>query len=418
VIDGNPDRAQLGSEIAHWRYAVEALEDLDALASPAAWAGLEDYLRLELRGRLKSVVGGLGIEAVALDASFRAGLPTETLRAKLLQLRARYLQAETVINFFGDALATRANPKTAAVLRGLDVIAADSMEVVLRPLGIEAPPALVYMDKGLGASILRAGVRLWDRANPSPVAAIKLTRHNASHPTALLHETGHQVNHLTGFNAELAGLLRSTLAPRSGELAEAWVSWTSEVAADVYAFSLAGWAPLPALANVVDGTTAAVYRIIPGDPHPFPWVRVMFNVALCRAWFGPGDWDRIGAAWWSRHPPRHAPGLAGRLAQLSVKEMDAIVAACTRVPTRAFGGRPLTALVDPRRASPQALNAFAERAGASMTTSSYLERHESIRILAWLASRAEVDPAAGAAHRQRLLDWLARVGRPVLARSA
>jgi hypothetical protein len=407
-------REQLATEIAHWGYAIAALQDLDALASASAWAGLEVYLRTGLRARLLSVVSGLGLEAAALDTAFSAGTPVPVVRERLLRLRARYLQIETVVDFFGDALAMRANPPTAAILRGLDTLASDSMDAALRPLGLESPPALVYFDKGLGASILRAGVRLWDRANPSPAAAIKLTRHNASHPTALFHETGHQVGHLTGWNLELAQALRRTLAPRSTELADMWEGWASEVAADVYAFALAGWAPLPALANVVDGMTPWVYRVIPGDPHPFPWIRVMFNAALCRSWYGHGAWDRIAAAWAARHPPARVPGDAGRLARLSVTALRDIVDVCTRAPMRAFGGRPLTALIDPRRASPRALAAFAQRAGPSMLTSTYLERRESIRILTWLAIRATLDPKHARQHGRQLEEWLARVGRDAM----
>ena len=85
---------------------------------------------------------------------------------------------------------------------------------------------------------------------------------------------------------------------------------------------------------------------------------------------------------------------------------------------RAFGGRPLTAIVDPRRVSPRALAEFAERAGASLMTSSYLERRESIRILAWLATRASLDPAQATRHRHHLGAWLSRVGGPALAKSA
>jgi hypothetical protein len=418
VTDLTGAREQLASEIAHWRFAIEALQDLDALASPLAWAGLEEYLRTGLKARLLSVVTGVALEAATLETSFRAGADLIRIRQRLLRLRARYLQLETVVDFFGDALATRANPPTAAILRGLDTLAADSMDAVLKPLGIESPPALVYFDKGLGASILRAGVRLWDQANPSPAAAIKMTRHNASHPTALFHETGHQVGHLTGWNTELAQALRRTLAPRSSELADVWEGWSSEVAADVYAFALAGWAPLPALANVVDGTTAAVFRVIPGDPHPFPWIRVIFNAALCRSWFGRGPWDRIASSWVARHDPARVPSEGGRLAKLSAAAMADIVEICTRAPMRAFGGRPLTAIADPRRASPAALLQFAQRAGASMLTSSYLERHESIRILTWLATRAPLDPARAAEHRRNLEAWLIRVGGPALAKSA
>ena len=267
MTDPAANRRQAESEIAHWRQAIADLADVDALSSAAAWAGLEEYLRMGLRTRLRSVVASLELEGAQLQVAFRAGAATAELRERLLSLRGRYVQAETVLDFFGDAVATRSDPGTAALLRGLDMIAADSMDLVLRPLGIEAPPVLVYLDKGLGASILKAGVRLWDRANPSPAAAIKVTRHNLGHPTALLHETGHQVAHLTGWNQELAATLASRLRGRSTELANAWEGWASEVGADVYAFALAGWAPLPALANVVDGSTEAVFRVIPGDPH-------------------------------------------------------------------------------------------------------------------------------------------------------
>jgi len=411
-------REQLGFEIGHWRLAVEALRDLDMLASPTSWTGLEEYLRTGLRSRLRSVVAGVALEAAALDSAFKAGTDTTTVRNRLLRLRMRYLQLETVTNFFGDALATRANPPVAAILRGLDTIAADSMDMVLRPLGLESPPALVYFDKGLGASILRAGVRLWDQANPSPVAAIKVTRHNASHPTALLHETGHQVNYQTGWNTELAAALRKALTRYSSEVAQTWEGWSSEVGADVYAFALAGWAPLPALANVVDGATASVFRMIPADPHPFPYVRVMFNAAMCSSWFGSGPWDRIAASWSARHSEGRAPREAAAVAKQSMAAMADIVTVCTKTPMQAFGGRPLTAIANPQRVSPQALDELANRAGASLLTSSYLARREPIRILAWLATRTQVDPANALNHRRNLLNWLATMGGSSLAKSA
>jgi hypothetical protein len=197
-----------------------------------------------------------------------------------------------------------------------------------------------------------------------------------------------------------------------------WAGWASEVGADVYAFVLTGWAPLPALANVVDGSTAAVYRVIPGDPHPFPWVRVMFNAALCRSWFGPGPWDRISAAWSTRHDPSRAPRDARGLAAVSMAAMADIVDTCTRAPMVAFGGRPLTGIVDPRRASPKELGLLAQRAGPSLLTSSYLARRESIRILAWLSTRAPEEPEKASEHRHTLERWVAQVGGASLAKSA
>jgi hypothetical protein len=409
---------QTAAEVAHWRHAVDSLADLDDVAAPAAWSGLEAYLRLHVRDRLKAAVAGLRLEAAGAAAALDAGNDLVDVRRRVLAVRRRYLQVETILDFFGDAVNTRTNPKLAGVLRGLDALAADSLDAVLGRLGVDAPPALVYLDKGLGASILRAGVRLWDEANPSPVAAIKVTRHHLSHPTSLLHETGHQVAHLTGWTAELAEALESTIAPHSREVAEAWRGWASEVAADVHAFAQAGWAPLPALANVVDGPTSVVYRLLAGDPHPVAWIRVVFNAELCRRWFGPGAWNTVARAWHERHPPERAPGEGGHLARGSLPMLGQIADVCTRRPMVAFHGRPLAALLDPRRVAPAALEGLVRRAGPSLLTSQYLARREPLRILAWLVTRSILDPANAAEHRQRLQGWLSRISPEPLARTA
>jgi len=325
-------------------------------------------------------------------------------------LRTRYLQVETILDFYGDAVNSRTNPALRALLRGYDALAGDSIAAILTRVGIEPPPALVYLDRGLGAAILRAGVRLWDQSHPSPAAAIKLTRHNLAFPTALLHETGHQVAHLTGWTGELADAIANRLAPRSAELAEVWRDWAGEIAADVHAFAQAGWAPVAALANVVDGPTSAVYRLRFGDPHPFPFLRVMFNVELCRSWFGAGPWDDLAAAWRRRHPPELAAGEGGALTRAGLAVLPDLVDVCTRQPMAAFGGAPLSALLDPRRVSPAALESLASQAGPSLLASSYLRRREPLRILAYLSTRAVLDPAAAAGHRAHLLTWVTDLG--------
>ena len=182
-------RRQLHAELAHWQGAIVQLAELDAVAPADAWSHLEDYLRLRLRDRLTSSIAALSAEGTTLATALASGRPLGECRASLLRLRARYLAVESTVEFFGDAVQQRTTPRLGAVLRGLDTIAVDSMEVVLRPLGKDVPPALVYPEKGLGAAVLRAGIRLWDQGGLSPVAAIKVTRHNLIHPTAILHET-------------------------------------------------------------------------------------------------------------------------------------------------------------------------------------------------------------------------------------
>jgi hypothetical protein len=412
-------RAQLASEIAHWRHAAGALSDLDVIASPTAWAGLEQYLSTQVRRRLETIANSIQLEAAQVATSLGRGTDLPEVRRQVLRLRARYLQAETVHDFFLDAITTRSVPELSAVLRGLDRIAADSLDMTLRPLGLEAPPVLVYLDRGLGASILRVNIRLFDNANPSPAAAIKITRHNLYYPTALLHECGHQFAHLTGWTAELADAFATTLGRESRELGEMWRSTASEVAADVYGFCLSGWAPIPALANVVDGTTAAVYRRIPGDPHPYPLLRVLFNAALARDWYGSGGpWDVVAHTWALRHRPDKVPGEIGELTRRSLAAMRTIVRLCTRQPMDAFKGRPLHAVADPMRMHPARIADLVQRAGPSLLTSPYLARRESLSILAWLSTRSVVDPMQAKEHRERLRKWLAWFGAETVPTAA
>ncbi|MEU7603494.1 hypothetical protein [Streptomyces sp. NPDC041003] len=374
------------------------------MAAPAAWAALESYLGLGVRRSLHQVASRVVTQVAAVSAALDTAdgmAELARVRRDMLRLRHRYVQAETVIDFYGDAVNTRTNPRIGAVLRGLDALAVDSMERVLRPLSIDVPPVLTYLDKGLGASILRSGVRLWD-ASVSPAAAIKITRHNVLRPTSLMHEVGHQVAHLTGWNAELADALHATLEPVSPLAADAWRSWASEVAADVYAFVLLGYAPLAPLATVVDGPTRAVFRMPVGDPHPFGWLRVQFNAALCHSWYGPGPWDDLAAAWAARHHLRDAPAQAAAVARQSLPRLATLADVCTRAPMRAFGGAPLSALVDPMRASPSALERLAMRAGPSLHTSTYLQRLEPMRILAWTVLRGTAGTDIEA--------WLRRIG--------
>lgn len=406
------------AELAHWRGAIASLADLDTVAAPAAWAMLEVYLRMRVRERLASAVAELAAEGRGIAVSLDAGEPLDRVRQRVLALRRRYLEVETVIDFYGDAVNTRTNPTLGAVLGGLDTIAVDSMEVVLRPLGIVVPPALVYPDKGMGAAILRAGVRLWGPGGPSPVAAIKLSRHNFGHPTALLHETGHQVVNLAGWLPQLTAAIHDAVAPRSAALADLWRGWASEIAADVHAFALAGWAPVPALAHVVDGPTSAVHRIRLGDPHPAAWLRVMLNVEMCRQCYGAGPWDALAGTWTERHDPRNGTTTGARAAAASLPLLPRIAATCLERPFPAFGDRPLTALADPQLVSPAALDALAAQAGPTLLTSAYLARQRPLQILALLTREQPRDPAAAAEATRRLHTWLATLAPLPLPRAA
>ncbi len=385
VTDAIPAiRAQVERQVAHWSMAASRLA-LDDLAAPAAWSRLEQYLGVSLRRHLQGVIERVRDGADALSTMNRsARTPRELveLHRRLLAFRRQFLRAETTLDYFADAIATRTNAESAALLRACDSLAYRSMAQILDPLGKPAPAVLTYFDKGLGASILKAGLRLWDAGAPSPVAAVKITRHNVLRPTAVIHEAGHQVAHITGWNEELSAALAQGLAETSSELAGAWAGWASEIAADAVAFVHTGFASVAALHDVLAGEISSVFRHTPGDPHPICYLRVLLGVETCRYFYGAGPWDDLARAWITMHAPRRAPADTRRLLDASNAILRNVVRITLDTPMQAFRGAALRALVPPERVSPDALTHMAERIGPALFTSTHWLWTESLRILA------------------------------------
>lgn len=389
--------SQTERQVAHWVQAAERL-DLDALASPAAWSQLERYLGVSVRDHLQRVIERLASDARVLGTLQREA-QSETaaaeLRRKLLAFRAAYLRAETTLDFFADAINVRTNAEIGALLRACDTLAHRSMAQLLDALGKTAPVSLCYVDKGLGASILKAGLRLWDGGEACPVAVIKITRHNLLRPTALIHEAGHQVAHLCGWNSELALVLARGLPAHgaaSPELAGIWAGWCSEIAADAFAFAHTGFASVAALHDVLAGDTASVFRHLPGDPHPISHLRVLLAVQMCRYFYGAGPWDALALAWQALHPPERAPAEVRAIVQGSLPCLDAVVRLTLDTPMQAFGQRPLRALIAPERVSPAALTELEARIGPALFTSAHWLWTEPLRILGLTGLRLAQTP--------------------------
>jgi hypothetical protein len=403
--------------VAHWRAATVGLQDPENFASASAWRTLEGYLNVSLRKHLGEAADRLEREADVLSAELRAAFTAEQLeqlRVRVINFRRRYLQTETALDFYGDAVNSRTSTRLYGLLRACDAMAVLSMQQVLEPLGRTVPPVLTYVDKGLGASILRAGLRLWDGGSVSPAAALKITRQNLYRPTALIHETGHQVAHLVGWNDELAALLERELKPASADAAAAWAGWASEIAADTYAFAHTGYGSIAALHDVVSGGRT-VFRLAPGDPHPIAYLRVLLGVQMCVRFFGAGPWDDLGRAWVRAYPRESAPAATRQLVEQSLPLLPRIAELCLLAPMRGFGGRPLVALVDPLRVRPDALALLSQEAGAALTTSSHWVRREALRLLALTSFRAATEPERSAEIAKQYEDWMLRLGTPMAA---
>lgn len=409
-------RTQVARQVAHWRAAVVALDDLDNFASPEAWNRLEEYLGQSLRANLKGAVARLSRQGDVLAAELRAaetGAELELVRRHVVRFRRHFLRVETGLEFYGGAVNDRSSPKLGALLAACDILATRALESILTPLDRPIPPVLTYVDKGLGASILRAGLRLWDGQTLSVAAAIKLTRHNLNgRPTALLHEAGHQIAFSLDWNNELAEALRRELRD-DPELADAWSAWASEIAGDCVAFVHAGYAAVAALHDVIAGEESNVYAQRPLDPHPVAHLRVLLGTTMVTRFHGEGPASGLQRAWLVAHPVDRAPSDVRPLIERSIPRLPRIVEVCLLEPMRAFGGRPITALVDPMRVRPDALASLARDAGSSIGLSSHWLWSESLRLLALSGYRAATEPDQATEIAKEFEAWMLRLGRGV-----
>jgi hypothetical protein len=405
-------KLQLARQVAHWSIAAAELSDVSRLASSVAWRSLERHLGVALEQTLRQAVNQLAREVHVLQAELVAAetmAQLDRLRGDLHAFRDRYLAVEKVLAFYGHVVNTRTQDRLGAYLRACDVLARRAMASVLEPLGRRLPPVVTYLDDGLGASILKAGLVLWDGRSVSPVAAIKLARHNMLRPTSFLHEVGHAVAHEIGWTDEAGRALADRLSPHGAALAQVWSGWASELVADTFAFAHSGYAAVAALHDVLAGDPRWVMQHVPGDPHPIGYLRILLGRAMCVRFFGAGAWDDLAQAWRHTYPVDDADGSAD-LVRRSIDVLPEIVELLLCGPLRCLGGRSVQQVIDPGRVKPEALDELERTAGASLFISEDWIVRECLRLVALSGLRAAVAGNVPEALRQQE-QWMLRLGR-------
>ena len=351
-------KSDLIRQVNHWLQASKRLYQLDDLASKKSWEGLEKYLQVSLKGALYSAVSDVEKDAYTLlekclEVSSYKNIAS--LHMSLNSLKSKYRKVETLVDFYSDAINSRTNERMNEKLKRSDQIAEESMKKLLTPLGLDTPRVLCYIDKGLGASILKAGLRLWDQKTISPAAAIKIVRHNLIRPTALIHEAGHQVAHILNWNQELKSLITSSL---NKSIARTWSSWASEIAADTFGIAHTGYGSVAGLHDVVSGKPNVVFHFNPDDPHPIRFLRLLFGIEACKYFYGNGPWDQMKINWLKRYRIEDAPKNIQPLLRQSIPHLRKIVELCFIHKMKAFGYSSLVKIIDPQKVSPQKLWTF------------------------------------------------------------
>jgi len=414
ALDQHLAANDLERQVAHWRAAAKTFRDAEEFASLEAWRSVERDIGAPLRQIMHGVVEeliALGDATASLVARAKKDPAAVAQAAAAVQrFRRQYAQVDTTLDFLGDAVNSRTSPLLRAALSTLDGLAVASMAPVLQAANRPVPRVLVYQDKGTGASILRAGIRLWAPGAVMPVAAIKIVRHNLYRPTSLFHETGHQVAHLTGWTDSARAAIGAALA-NDAELRAMWMPWASEIVADVYAFLLTGYASVAALYDVV-GNAETILRWPIGDPHPIGWLRTALGCAFARHCFGDaGPWNALQRAMEAHHPTTAADPTLRPLLARSTAAMPRIAAACLSAPVPALGGKPMTHALDPARVSPAALAKLEHAAGPALWTSPHWRLTEGIRIVALAGLREAERPETAAIWIERARIWLTTEAR-------
>lgn len=397
-------------QIDHWRSAVHRLRELDAVAAPTAWAQLEGYTGIALRARLNGTLRALEATADGLHRQVRSGnIPPEQLYPRVQALRQDYLRTEVTLDYFGDAINTRTRPQLGNHLMALDRLAGAALTRALQPMGFTVPPVLTYLDKGLGASILKAGLRLWDRRGVNPVAVIKVVRHNLYRPTALIHEAGHQISYVLNWNDELAAVLRKELDRFGNQTAATWASWSSEIAADAFAFIFTGYAAVATLQDVLSGGPGMVFNFHPGNPHPIPYLRTLLAVAMCHHVFGEGPWRSLGEHWRSQYTLNQAPPELRKWLAAQEETLPQVAALILDYPMKAFGGQSLRAYLPPEHLQPSRLLSWGAGQGSASGWTEGPARNRPLDLLAYSVYKQATESGQGSYFRKEMDQWFSRL---------
>ncbi len=338
-------------------FALQMTSVLAAAVSPGAQTGIENYLakgRRALREMIRSFLCWLRYPA-GISAT-----PAQ-IQGRFTILRLRFNTVLSQFDIFADALVQRSEHELGIWLGGLDVAAADALEL---PGYYEAPPVICYLDRGPGAAIRRARTRL-PGGGDNPVAIIRVPRERmvgSGIASSLVHEVGHQAAALLDLVNSLRPVLHA-MSQKGGSEAVAWQIWErciSEIVADLWAVGKVGIASTLGLIGVVSLPRAFVFRINLDDPHPFPWIRVKLSCAIGQALYPHAQWGRLAQMWEAFYPKTGLDEARQELIKVLEGTLPAFVPLLVQHRPRALRGLSLAEVLPAQDRVPQRLAGLAQ----------------------------------------------------------
>ncbi|MCC6460656.1 MAG: hypothetical protein IT260_09325 [Saprospiraceae bacterium] len=275
-----------------------------ASISDAAFRAVTDHLLLSTRKLRQQVEQFLRY----LHQPETAQTSDEELQARYATLKLRFNAILDQFDIFADVISQRAEHHTGVWIAGLDVLAADALQ--LPGHFYEAPPLMCFLERGHGAAIRRARTRL-PGGDTNPVAIIQVPRERmvgSGIASSLVHEVGHQGAALLDLVATLRDEMQHTALPAGQQRAWNLLSlWISEIIADFWAMAQLGIGATLGLMNVVSLPRYFMFRVRGTDPHPFPWIRVELSLAFGKRLYPHEQWDALRRLWHRLYPTADLP---------------------------------------------------------------------------------------------------------------
>lgn len=228
--------------------------------------------------------------------------PVEVFQSRFALLKLRFNDLLDQLDIFADVTSQRSEHETGVWVAGLDVLAADALNV--KGNYFTPPPVICYLDRGHGAAIRKARTRL-PGGDLSPIAVIQVPRERmvgSGIASSLIHEVGHQ----GAASLDLVNSIRSEIRFRQKTDPDpAWnlyYRWISEIIADFWAMAHLGIGATLGLMSVVTLPRYFMFRVKLDDPHPFPWIRVKLSLAFGQLMYPHQQWQRFENLWQSLYP--------------------------------------------------------------------------------------------------------------------
>jgi hypothetical protein len=267
-----------------------------------AWLQIERFLhdgRERLRARVREFIRWLCGEGRTA--------PAQEQQRRFVLIRLEFNDVLSQFDLFTEVITQRSEHETGVWLSGLDVLAADALNVDVE--GTSTVPVVCYLARGVGAAIRRANTRL-PGGRPNPVAIIRVPRERmvgSGVASSLIHEVGHQGAAQLGLVESLRAELQRKAASDPNGRWQVYDTWISEIVADCWSVGMLGLTGTIGLLAVVSLPPYFVFRPTGSDPHPMPYLRVLISAGIGEALYPHPQWRAMRQTWKQLYPVDQLP---------------------------------------------------------------------------------------------------------------